>query len=62
MLAKGAKMGGATVLEGVTVTGFVKNGREVTGVVTDQGDIDPLAKNATFSHIAPGYLEVTSGH
>ena len=39
-LAKGAKLGGATVIEGVTVTGFVKDGRRVTSVVTDQGDIE----------------------
>jgi len=39
-LAKGAKQGGATVLEGVTVVGFIKNGRRVTGVMTDQGDIE----------------------
>ncbi len=38
-LAKGAKSGGATIVEGVTVTGFVKQGRRVTGVVTDQGEI-----------------------
>ena len=39
-LAKGARMGGATIVEGVTVTGFVKDGRRVTGVVTDQGDVE----------------------
>jgi len=38
-LAKGARMGGATILEGTRVTGIrQKNGR-VTGVVTDRGEI-----------------------
>jgi 4-methylaminobutanoate oxidase (formaldehyde-forming) len=39
-LAKGAKAGGATIVEGVTVTGFVRDGRRVTGVITDQGEIE----------------------
>ena len=39
-LAKGAKQGGASIVEGVTVTGFVTSGRRVTGVVTDQGEIE----------------------
>ncbi len=39
-LAKGATMGGATIAQGVTVTGFLKEGRRVTGVVTDSGDVE----------------------
>ena len=39
-LAKGAKNGGATIVEGVTVTGFIRHGRRVTGVMTDAGDIE----------------------
>ena len=39
-LAKGATMGGATIAQGVTVTGFLKEGRRITGVVTDQGDVE----------------------
>ncbi|MFN8157379.1 MAG: FAD-dependent oxidoreductase [Candidatus Nanopelagicales bacterium] len=39
-LAKGAKLGGATIVEGVTVSGFVKDGRRVTGVITDQGEVE----------------------
>lgn len=38
-LAKGARMHGAKLHEGVTVTGFVMEGRRITGVVTDQGTI-----------------------
>jgi 4-methylaminobutanoate oxidase (formaldehyde-forming) len=38
--AKGARMGGATILQGVTVTGFTKADGRVTGVVTDQGTIE----------------------
>ena len=38
-LAKGAKMGGATVFEGVKVTGVQTHNGRVTGVSTDQGDI-----------------------
>ena len=38
-MAKGAKMGGATVAEGVRVTGFLMDGDRVTGVTTDQGDV-----------------------
>ena len=39
-LAKGAKQGGASIVEGVTVSGFIKSGRRITGVTTDQGDIE----------------------
>jgi glycine cleavage system aminomethyltransferase T/glycine/D-amino acid oxidase-like deaminating enzyme len=46
-LAKGAKMGGATIIEGVRVTGFdvappTRSGARprITGVRTDQGDIE----------------------
>ena len=39
-LAKGAEHRGATVIAGVTVTGFVRRGRQITGVITDQGDIE----------------------
>jgi 4-methylaminobutanoate oxidase (formaldehyde-forming) len=39
-LAKGARMGGATVIEGVTVTGSTQAKGRVTGVVTDQGTIE----------------------
>lgn len=38
-LAKGARMHGAKLHEGVTVTGFQMEGRRITGVVTDQGTI-----------------------
>jgi sarcosine dehydrogenase len=38
-LAKGARMHGAKLHEGVTVTGFQMDGRRITGVVTDQGTI-----------------------
>jgi 4-methylaminobutanoate oxidase (formaldehyde-forming) len=39
-LAKGAKQGGASIVEGVTVTGFIKAGRRIAGVSTDHGDIE----------------------
>ena len=35
--AKGARMGGARIVEGVTVTGFTSASGRVTGVVTDRG-------------------------
>jgi 4-methylaminobutanoate oxidase (formaldehyde-forming) len=38
-LAAAARMGGATLLEGAPVTGFIKRGPRVTGVRTDVGDI-----------------------
>lgn len=38
-LAKGAKMGGATIVEGVRVTGFLRDGDRITGVTTDSGDV-----------------------
>jgi glycine cleavage system aminomethyltransferase T/glycine/D-amino acid oxidase-like deaminating enzyme len=38
--AKGARMGGATIIEGVPVTGFTRTNDRVTGVVTDQGTIE----------------------
>lgn len=38
-LAKGARMHGARIIEGVTVTGFVMDGRRITHVQTDQGVI-----------------------
>ena len=38
-LAKGAKMGGASIFEGVKVTGVQAHNGRVTGVSTDQGDI-----------------------
>ncbi len=38
--AKGARMGGARLIEGVTVTGFVTANGAVTGVETDQGPIE----------------------
>jgi len=37
--AKGARMGGVRILEGVTVTGFTSAHGRVTGVVTDHGSI-----------------------
>ncbi len=37
--AKGARMGGARIVEGVTATGFTRANGRVTGVVTDQGTI-----------------------
>jgi glycine cleavage system aminomethyltransferase T/glycine/D-amino acid oxidase-like deaminating enzyme len=39
-LAKGARMQGATILEGVAATGFLTKGRRVTGVRTEHGDIE----------------------
>ncbi len=39
-LAKGARMGGATILEGVPVTGFTTHNHRVTGVVTPQGTVE----------------------
>ena len=38
-LAKGARMHGAKIVEGVTVTGFIMDGRRITHVETDQGVI-----------------------
>jgi glycine cleavage system aminomethyltransferase T/glycine/D-amino acid oxidase-like deaminating enzyme len=38
-LAKGAKMGGAHILEDTKVTGILKDKGRVTGVVTEQGEI-----------------------
>ena len=38
-LAKGARMHGAKIVEGVTVTGFRMEGRRITHVETTQGDI-----------------------
>ncbi|GIF45535.1 4-methylaminobutanoate oxidase (formaldehyde-forming) [Asanoa ferruginea] len=39
-LAKGARLRGATVIEGVPVTGILRKGKTVTGVRTPQGDIE----------------------
>jgi len=39
-LAKGARMRGARFIEGVAVTGIQKNNGQVTGVTTNQGDIE----------------------
>jgi 4-methylaminobutanoate oxidase (formaldehyde-forming) len=39
-LAKGARQGGATILEGVPVTGITRRADRVTGVVTDLGVIE----------------------
>jgi 4-methylaminobutanoate oxidase (formaldehyde-forming) len=39
-LAKGARMGGARVVEQVRVTGFTVDGRRVTGVETDAGSVE----------------------
>ena len=39
-LARGARMGGARIVEGVQVTGFTRVGRRVTGVVTDSGTVE----------------------
>jgi 4-methylaminobutanoate oxidase (formaldehyde-forming) len=38
-LAKGARMHGAKIFEGVTVTGFVMDGNRITGVKTTDGDV-----------------------
>lgn len=38
-LAKGARMGGASILEGIQVTGIQRQGDRVTGVLTNQGEI-----------------------
>jgi 4-methylaminobutanoate oxidase (formaldehyde-forming) len=39
-LAKGARMAGATIIEGVAVTGVTQKGGAVTGVTTAHGDIE----------------------
>ncbi len=39
-LAKGARMRGVTIIEGVPVTGFLRDRGVVTGVRTDHGDIE----------------------
>ncbi len=39
-LAKGARLGGATILEGVPATGVTTSGDRVTGVVTTEGTIE----------------------
>jgi len=39
-LAKGARLGGAKVFEGVAVTGFTRARGRVTGVLTNQGEIE----------------------
>jgi len=38
-LAKGARMGGVQIFEGAAVTGITKENGQVTGVLTDQGEI-----------------------
>lgn len=38
-LAKGAKQGGATIVEGVAVTGIHQKNSRVSGVATEQGDV-----------------------
>jgi sarcosine dehydrogenase len=38
--AKGARLGGVRIVEGVLVTGFESDGRRLTRVLTDQGAID----------------------
>jgi len=38
-LAKGARIGGVQIFEGVAVTGITKENGQVTGVLTDQGEI-----------------------
>ncbi|MEW6265707.1 MAG: FAD-dependent oxidoreductase [Thermodesulfobacteriota bacterium] len=39
-LAKGARMGGARIFEGIKVTGIKVRNKAVRGVQTDQGDVD----------------------
>ncbi len=39
-LAKGARMGGARIMEGVKVVGIKQNNGRVSGVVTDRGEIE----------------------
>jgi len=39
-MAKGAKSRGATIAEGVLVTGFLRDGDRITGVTTDHGDVE----------------------
>ncbi len=39
-LARGARMGGVTIIEGVPVTGFLRDHGTVTGARTDQGDVE----------------------
>jgi len=38
--AAGARAGGVTIVQGVRVTGLARNGRRVTAVLTDAGDIE----------------------
>jgi len=38
-MAKGARMGGATIVEGVRVTGFLRDGNRINGVATDAGEV-----------------------
>ncbi len=39
-LAKGAKLRGATIAEGVRVTGFLRSGDRITGLSTDHGEVE----------------------
>ena len=39
-LARGARQGGARIVEGVPVTGFTRAGGRVTGVITEQGTVE----------------------
>ncbi len=39
-LAKGARMGGAEIIEEIEVTAFKQNNGRVSGVITDQGEIE----------------------
>ena len=39
-LARGARMRGVTIIEGVPVTGFLSKSGTVTGIRTDQGDVE----------------------
>lgn len=39
-MAKGTRMGGATIVEGISVTGFTRTGRRITGVTTNSGNVE----------------------
>ena len=41
-MAKGARMGGVRIFEGVAVTGIKRKQNHVTGVITTQGEIVPI--------------------
>ena len=52
-LAKGARMRGVTIIEGVPVTGFLRERGTVTGVRTAQGDIEAEYVVNCAGHVGP---------